>query len=984
MTFRSLVLIFALAFAFDAQAYSERFTRTFRVPPDFFFAGHLALDAPSPPLNPIGVAPSPDEQPSTAKQILEAQGITFPEDTSAFFNPVTSLLTVTNVTPNLDLVEAFVEVLQLHQPVTLAHQLIILEGPGEIIRRVNAAASRTANADKELTTLLDYAKNPGSSVRVVADAFLETKSGTRSSTNAVREHVHASFFSLDTNSRANASWDRRLLGLTFEVGPTLAPDSLTIDNDLVVEFHPVSPNTRQMRVTDPLTAREAEFPFSLTAGAEFKTSLHTSSGATKIVGVTKPVGLADEKANVLWAAFLTTTIRRVDTFPQPQPPLKAAPPGMTSVAFRAPPGMLESLMENSTLPLREWLQKEHGIAFPMGSVLEQKNEYLHVTHTPGAIEAIGVLLARAEATAPKTAAFTLHTIEAPAALLRDLARQSAAADADDTAMFTTAEAAAARGEARFIDSIFLETQSGLRGSLKSIREHIFISEFAITDKNQPEIFFEMRDVGSIIEVDPYLSPDGHTVELNFSHELHPAPPETRAAHFRDPASGQPFAMPATDFHVLKTNCSLTLTKGGTKLVSLHKPTGRDAEGKLWATFLKCDVVPQVAKNPSRVLVDPGRLFTRSFRVNQSALLKLMEPAPDTNKSAMQVFKEAGIEFPGGASVYYGPPTSLIIVRNTSENLRRVESFLATLGGGEEPDSASDIQDNQRLETRVYKVTPDFLTREPKLGETAVGQLIDDPFAATPPDRTERRRPSILESKGIYFPEGASAAFNPANSTLIVRNTPQNLAKVEAYLDELAKLAPKTVTVTTHMIQAPGPLLRRLTAQAASKSNHRAELDELLAAVRKGEAQSLGTNRIETKPGVIARTQQGMEHTALADVRISKEGAPEIITETRNVGLKVELEATVGPDGQLVELQIAPEFHTAAPFEHREHILDTQGRRLEFPLTDYFVSKTTTGITIIDGSARLLSLYKPTGKPEFEKEDILQAIFITCDILRVGQ
>ena len=36
----------------------------------------------------------------------------------------------------------------------------------------------------------------------------------------------------------------------------------------------------------------------------------------------------------------------------------------------------------------------------------------------------------------------------------------------------------------------------------------------------------------------------------------------------------------------------------------------------------------------------------------------------------------------------------------------------------------------------------------------------------------------------------------------------------------------------------------------------------------------------------------------------------------------------------------------------------------------------------DGTAKLLSLYKPTGKPEFEKEDILQAVFITCDLLRV--
>jgi hypothetical protein len=292
--------------------------------------------------------------------------------------------------------------------------------------------------------------------------------------------------------------------------------------------------------------------------------------------------------------------------------------------------------------------------------------------------------------------------------------------------------------------------------------------------------------------------------------------------------------------------------------------------------------------------------------------------------------------------------------------------------------AVNIPDGGGLETRSYKLPPDFMSRNPADDD----ETETDPFE-TPRSR-QRTKPNILEANGITFPEGSSASFNCATSTLVVRNTLKNLALVERFVNEINNTLPKTAVLTTHVLQAPGPLLRRLTAQAASKSNHRAELDELLAAVKKGEAQTLGTNRIETKPGVRAATQQGTEHTALSDVRISKEGEPEIITETRNVGFKVELEPTVGDDGQLVELQIAPEFHTAAPYEHREHVIDTQGRRLGFPLTDYHVAKLTTATTMPDGTTRLLSLYKPVGKPEFEKEDILQAIFITCDILRAGK
>jgi hypothetical protein len=44
----------------------------------------------------------------TAKQILESQGITFPEGASASFNPATGQIVVRNTQPNLDLAEAMV------------------------------------------------------------------------------------------------------------------------------------------------------------------------------------------------------------------------------------------------------------------------------------------------------------------------------------------------------------------------------------------------------------------------------------------------------------------------------------------------------------------------------------------------------------------------------------------------------------------------------------------------------------------------------------------------------------------------------------------------------------------------------------------------------------------------------------------------------------------------------------------------------------
>jgi hypothetical protein len=565
----------------------------------------------------------------------------------------------------------------------------------------------------------------------------------------------------------------------------------------------------------------------------------------------------------------------------------AVPPGMIFAALHAPDGLFDEILHASPpITLQSWLSQA-GITFPAGAYLKQHGGRLHLINTPDNIALIAAIVDHELNNAPKTVAFTVHTLEAPAAFLRDLTRQTLAT-ADDTAMFTAVEAAVARGEARFIDSAFLETKSGTRATHHVAREHFYLDNFGTDDKGHPDLTFETRLVGSLLEIEPTIGADSRTVELTFSHELHPAAPVLRYDHFRDPASQHPFEMPVTDFHVHKTTTSISVSKGGTKLISLNEPTGRDKPGMLWATFLKCDVVSQLAK---------------PFRVHKEPL------------------------------------------KQQTEN-------------------------SDALQTKAYHVPYNF-----------------DSIMKEEINRAPKRMQvtSIFDVRGITMPEGASTSFNPATSMLVVRNTPENLAQVEAWLEELVHDSAATITFTTHVLQGPGPLLRRLATQAANKSHHRAELDELLAAVKAGTVQHLNTARIETKSGTRATAEQGTQHSTLTEVSMNDKGEPFFGQETRQVGLRVELEPTVGADGVTVELSLAPEFHTAPPFEHREHVIDTQGRRLEFPLTDYFVAKSHHR----HHDARrhhppALPLQTHRQAPSSRSEDILQAIFITCDILRVGE
>lgn len=101
-----------------SETSTEMYQRIFRVPPDFLSMGDSTGGgggaAPAAAADPFAAAPAGGGasaliQRQSAKQILEGQGIPFPDGSSAVFNKTTSQLIVRNTQPNLDLVETFVD-----------------------------------------------------------------------------------------------------------------------------------------------------------------------------------------------------------------------------------------------------------------------------------------------------------------------------------------------------------------------------------------------------------------------------------------------------------------------------------------------------------------------------------------------------------------------------------------------------------------------------------------------------------------------------------------------------------------------------------------------------------------------------------------------------------------------------------------------------------------------------------------------------------
>ncbi len=119
---------------------------------------------------------------------------------------------------------------------------------------------------------------------------------------------------------------------------------------------------------------------------------------------------------------------------------------------------------------------------------------------------------------------------------------------------------------------------------------------------------------------------------------------------------------------------------------------------------------------------------------------------------------------------------------------------------------------QVLQNRTWTVPPGFLGRS-GLGNDA--QINADPFANADQGvagsvlvkrKTARE---FLEENGIVFGEGAIANYNPASSTLLVRNTPDQLAMIENLVQSAREGINKMVEVSLKMISITQDMVKQL-------------------------------------------------------------------------------------------------------------------------------------------------------------------------------
>jgi type II secretory pathway component GspD/PulD (secretin) len=221
---------------------------------------------------------------------------------------------------------------------------------------------------------------------------------------------------------------------------------------------------------------------------------------------------------------------------------------------------------------------------------------------------------------------------------------------------------------------------------------------------------------------------------------------------------------------------------------------------------------------------------------------------------------------------------------------------------------------------------------------------------------------FLTAFGIAWPEGSSAQFVGSTTTLVVRNTRRNLDEVRTAL-AVANVLPFVVDIQLDFIEFSMDDVEKLNRE------QRLSGPALLALWRQGQGKLVHSPHIVTKNGsegtvkgvveYIYPTEFSLQRPANTNAGLpqtSLDGVEPGGFETREVGVILQVVPDVAPDGQLINVCLAPQV--VEPPEWKDYG-DTprgaDGTAVKRPMPQPFfpVSSISTSVSVADGATTLI-------------------------------
>lgn len=575
-----------------------------------------------------------------------------------------------------------------------------------------------------------------------------------------------------------------------------------------------------------------------------------------------------------------------------------------------------------------------GVTYPVGAlfVFDPESTTLSARLPQRAQSTVLFAAESAQDHAPKYVPFDVTIFETSAAKMREVivdARQSP--EHRQLLDELVEEAEGGDDNVRIISTIRTEAKSGQRAKTHQVENVGYPFDLAIIGDENVEFADDVLPVETRLEIDPVIGADGLQIDVNFTLNFHYAPAAKRV----EPVTmrgGEALSASLTDTHDVVITNSMTLLSGGAKLLGTWKPEHGPNHNAdiLQAAFLEADIV---------------------------AVLPLMN---DRVPQLLTNHGEAVLEIPDG------PP-----------QFEELEGDLP-----------------QGMIVRRFRVPPNAITNAySNRGDDGAS----DPFAsfgpAEPRFSVAATAKDLLVASGVPFPEGASANYMTATGELVIRNTPENIELVEAFLDTSEDL-PRSVGVTTHIVQGPSVLMRRLARESRRLPDHAAAWAEFEAAAGQGRASILRSTWMEGRSGQRAKVESGLMHQHISEAvvpAISGEGdagaaetnaSVSTSLESDRVGTTIETDPVMGADMKMIDLNISVNYDYAPAATAGEPEVEADGAIvLDGPTTTFHEASVITSLTLQSGMTRMIGVWEPRGTEEFDEADVLQAVFVRVDVLR---
>lgn len=186
--------------------------------------------------------------------------------------------------------------------------------------------------------------------------------------------------------------------------------------------------------------------------------------------------------------------------------------------------------------------------------------------------------------------------------------------------------------------------------------------------------------------------------------------------------------------------------------------------------------------------------------------------------------------------------------------------------------------------------------------------------------------------------------------------------------------PKNVQIDAEFIEVPEPVITEILHGAnppKSGAVWKSTIDKLL---KDEKAHVISSVSVTTKSGQQAKAESSQELTYPTEfdpAQGRKKGSPPVpaqVTgadiptptafEMRPVGTKLEVEPTVGADGKTIDLSLAPELISKVGESVQQEIPNGTETLVTIKQPVFHTSKTTTSVTLTDGSSALVAILIP--------------------------